>query len=416
MSRPSVSVVVPFGGDVAEGAELLDGLRALRLGAGDEVVVADNSLEDALAGRHAPGLHVVRAEGERSSYHARNVGAAAARPGTAWLLFVDSDCRPDPDLLDRYFSEPIADDVGAVAGRVDAADEGAGTVAQRFAASRRALDQGETLARGPEAFAATANVLVRRDAFVDLTGFCEGIRSGGDADLSWRLRAAGWRIVYRPAAVVEHRHRTTFAELAHQRTTYGRSGAWLARRHGRPRRQLPLLRLVARAVIGTVVFVLSGQLRRGAFKAFDAVLEVAMLGGTLRANRAATWPGPADATPRPAVVTAVFPDTDDALPDAHVYAARRPLLRPRAAEARATPHWYAEDDGIAQRVVDVVALARERPGAVARAALIDAAGTVRSASLVRRIRAGRHPDVTVGPEADAARVVALLVARAGRGG
>ena len=43
MTRPAVSVVMPFAGSRAEAEMALDALRALSVGAEDELILADNS-------------------------------------------------------------------------------------------------------------------------------------------------------------------------------------------------------------------------------------------------------------------------------------------------------------------------------------------------------------------------------------
>jgi GT2 family glycosyltransferase len=78
-------------------------------------------------------------------------------------------------------------------------------------------------------YAATANVLVRREAFTQVGGFTEGIRSGGDADLCFRLDDAGWMLEARPAAV-EHQGRATVRKLLRQYLRYGAGAAWLDER------------------------------------------------------------------------------------------------------------------------------------------------------------------------------------------
>ena len=81
-----------------------DAARASTTSAGDELIVADNSgtappLDLASSSTTSAALVVVRAEGEASASHARNVGAAAA--GNDWILFLDSDVVAPADLLEQ---------------------------------------------------------------------------------------------------------------------------------------------------------------------------------------------------------------------------------------------------------------------------------------------------------------------------
>src|SRR4051794_30616879 len=98
--RPAVTVIVPFTGPDAELSAVAGRLAALRIGEDDELVVTDNRP------RAAPGLRgpvsVVDATGLRSPAFARNAGARAA--SGEWLVFVDADAAPRPDLLDAYFT------------------------------------------------------------------------------------------------------------------------------------------------------------------------------------------------------------------------------------------------------------------------------------------------------------------------
>ena len=105
--RQSVSVIVPFLGDVAEGRALVERLSGLRRETGDELIVADNTSGGVV--EETGGIRVVRAGEQRSATHARNAGAAAA--SGAWLLFLDADCLPGPDLLDAYF-DPVPGEHG----------------------------------------------------------------------------------------------------------------------------------------------------------------------------------------------------------------------------------------------------------------------------------------------------------------
>ncbi|HYZ80696.1 MAG TPA: glycosyltransferase family 2 protein, partial [Solirubrobacteraceae bacterium] len=202
MTRPAVSVVMPFAGSRAEAEVGLSALTALARGPEDELILADNSG----TAPPAAGVSVVAVAGEQSPAHARNAGAERAT--CEWILFLDADCRAPADLLDRFFAEGVADDVGALAGAVVPA-VGGGGLAARYGAAKSFLDQDAHLAHGYMPRAVAANLLVRREAFEAIGGFYEGVRAAEDTDFSWRLQRAGWRLEGRRAASVEHHYRTT---------------------------------------------------------------------------------------------------------------------------------------------------------------------------------------------------------------
>jgi GT2 family glycosyltransferase len=227
MERSAVDVVVPYAGSADGLAAVVARLADLKLGDDDTVTVVDN--------RGVPGagrgrVRVARLAAPRSSYSARNAGAALS--SAPWLLFLDGDVVAPADLLARYFAREPAAGAGVLAGAVvDAPVEIGGPAAARYASLKASTSQETTLAHGPWAFAQTANCAVRREAFAAVGGFAGGIRSGGDADLCWRLRAAGWTLERREEAAVVHRNRATVAGMLGQRARHGAGAAWLGRRH-----------------------------------------------------------------------------------------------------------------------------------------------------------------------------------------
>jgi GT2 family glycosyltransferase len=235
MSRPPVSVVVPFAGTHEQALAVIAMLLSLDRRAGDELIVADNSGTvrplPAIAGtmRTAPAnLVVARAEGEASASHSRNVGTAAAR--NDWILFLDSDVVTPADLLDGFFAEPIGERVGAVTGDIAGIPD-TRTLAARYGTARNFLGQRSHVNNPVRPRASSANLLVRRAAFEQVGGYTEGIWAGEDTDFTWRLQDAGWTLEFNEHAVVQHAYRTTLRELGKQWRGYAAGARWLAERY-----------------------------------------------------------------------------------------------------------------------------------------------------------------------------------------
>ena len=231
MSRPSIDVVVPFAGSLAALTDLCARMSRLRLRAGDSLTIVDNrsSMAEPLP---ANSVCVLRAPERQSSYFARNRGAMGKKG--EWILFIDADVDPAPDLLDRYFEKVPAESTAVLAGAVEDEPLSPGerhSIAARYTRLRRPMSQSSTLRPGKWGYAQTANCAVRRSAFEAIGGFCDDIRSGGDADLCFRLTAAGWGIESRETASVIHRSRRTVAAMLRQRARHGSGVAWLNRRY-----------------------------------------------------------------------------------------------------------------------------------------------------------------------------------------
>jgi len=241
VKRAPVDVVIPFAGSDSDFGELLARLSRIELEEHDQMIVADNrpsSGSSPSTGR----LRVVRAGEIRSSYYARNRGAAAGE--ASWLVFLDADVEWDARLLHAYFDPEPRERTGVLAGEIVDAPLSTGrraTLAERYAVSRATMATANTVeADEHPPYAQTANCAVRRDAFRAIGGFIENIRSGGDADLCFRLQAAGWELERRQQAVAVHRNRRRLGSLLMQKARHGSGAAWLERRHPGtfPRRHL----------------------------------------------------------------------------------------------------------------------------------------------------------------------------------
>jgi len=349
---------MPFAGGPEEGRRARERLARLATRPGDELILVDNTPRGAVP-EGQDEVRVVRATLEGSSYHARNVGAEHA--AGEWLLFIDADCVPPPDLIDRYFAEPVAGDVGLLAGAIEPEASQRGLLAE-WAVTREILSQRRSSGWGRPA-AATANLAVRRSVWAELGGFYEGIRSGGDLDFCWRAGDAGWRLEYRPDAAVEHVHRESLRGIARQMGRYAAGNAWQRRR--RPDVPAPRpVREIGRALVGAPGFLLTGRPRRGALKLVDGLAGLAQLGGALLSNRARSRPAGADAPRERRLVVATdrFPVTSETFIASEIDALRalgwrvrveavaRPE-RPALGRARGLDVRYLEDDGLLDRAL-----------------------------------------------------------------
>jgi GT2 family glycosyltransferase len=255
---------MPFAGTPAEAREALRALSTLQTRPGDTVVLADNS---GTAGQSPPVVssttphdesdhtttitRIVPATGERSPAHARNVGAnATTQP---WILFLDADCRPSPDLIDAFFAsaEPIPDDLGALAGEIYALPSG-DSLAARYGASKNFLNSSTHMAHPFRPRVAAANLLVQRHAFDAVGGFTEGIRAAEDTDFCWRLIDAGFTLAVRPEATAGHVYRDTLTGLRAQWRGYAAGRAWLGRTYPGFRPEPALYRALRRAGLSRV--------------------------------------------------------------------------------------------------------------------------------------------------------------------
>ncbi len=232
MSRPPVSVVVPFAGTREQAMAVLAMLNGLNTRAGDELIIADNSgtvppITLELRSDRAT-LRAVRATGEASASHSRNTGAAAVK--NDWLLFLDADVTAPADLLESFFAQPIGDRVGAVTGDIAGIPD-TRTLAARYGTARNFLGQRSHVNNPLRPRASSANLLVRRAAFEQIGGYTEGIWAGEDTDLTWRLQDAGWTLEFNEHAVVRHAYRRTLRELGRQWRGYAAGARWLSERY-----------------------------------------------------------------------------------------------------------------------------------------------------------------------------------------
>jgi colanic acid/amylovoran biosynthesis glycosyltransferase len=366
-TRPPVSVVVPFRGPPHDARDLFEALKELRIEADDEITVVENHDKGHLAALDSGYIRVVSAADHFSSYYARNVGAEASR--NEWLLFLDADCRPGADLLDSYFEPEPAPDCGALAGEIVGCGEG---LLARWAISRGLLRTEVNLAHPYRPSAVTANVMVRAQAWREIGGFQEGIRSGGDGDFAWRLQDAGWKLDHRSGAVVQHVHRERIRAFTRQLARHSAGAAWLNRRHPGSSPRPKLVKGLVRCAAGIAVWTISGRFERARLKGVDAIAITAGSWGYLQSNAAPRPPATQESGHRTIVIADAFPRLSETFVLNEVLALRRKGLdvrveaiarpdRPLRGGCRGLSVSYREDDAITDRIRDGLWLAARHP-------------------------------------------------------
>lgn len=147
---------------------------------------------------------------------------------------MDADVVPGPGALGTMLAHFADEVVAAVAPRVRASP-GPDAIAA-YEADNSPLDMGTSPAivhpGSRISYVPSAALAVRTTALQVAGGFDESLRFGEDVDLVWKLVDAGSLVRFEPAAIVEHRNRSSLGAFARQRFAYGSSAAELASRHG----------------------------------------------------------------------------------------------------------------------------------------------------------------------------------------
>jgi GT2 family glycosyltransferase len=183
-------------------ASLAEAAATLRL----NLLVLDNSPETATAGeiealaQRFSGAWArvdVRSSGSNLGF-GRGHDANAARATAPWLLVINQDCIVEPGALESLVTIAAGDDASVAAWEM------------------RQIPYEHPKAYDPATLDAPwvsgAATLFRRAAYDAVDGFDDAIfMYGEDVDISWRLRAAGWRLTYQPRCAVVHR---TYREAA----------------------------------------------------------------------------------------------------------------------------------------------------------------------------------------------------------
>jgi GT2 family glycosyltransferase len=187
---------------------------------GTEVVVVDDASIRGTVGAvaaHHPGVRVLRSSRRSGFCVAANAGVQAA--SCEFVELLNDDTEVTPGWADAALAALARPGVGAVAplvltypgsgcdgATVDSAGDRyfVGGIAGKRGHGRPLGE--EYLQPGPVFGASASSAFYRREAFLAVGGFPTSFGAYfEDVDLSFRLRRAGWQILYEPASRVLHR-------------------------------------------------------------------------------------------------------------------------------------------------------------------------------------------------------------------
>ena len=194
----NVSVVVPAHNEEKLLGESLGRIRAAtaafeQAGWSAELIVCDNNSTDRTAALAAAAGARVVFEPINQISRARNTGAAVATGD--WLVFIDADSYPSPEL--------IADVVQAVQ-RGDVLAGGSTVVIDTDRAAVRAVARAWNLLSRLTRWAAGSFIFCETATFRQVGGFSQSLYAGEEIDLSRRLKREARR--QRRRIVILHRH------------------------------------------------------------------------------------------------------------------------------------------------------------------------------------------------------------------
>ncbi len=180
------------------------------------IVVDDGSTDSTAAVAERAGARVIRQD---------NAGPAAAR-NRGWrestgdlVFFTDSDCFPHSDWISRLTALLDDEKCGAAGGSYAAANQEeilAACIQEEIAARHRRM-------RRKVRFLGSFNLAVKRSVLEELGGFHTEYRraSGEDNEFSYRMRKAGYNLLFDREALVAHVHPTHLVPYLKEQLRHG---------------------------------------------------------------------------------------------------------------------------------------------------------------------------------------------------
>lgn len=274
---PSVSVIIPTRDRGKDLAQCIESVNAQDYPADriEIIVVDDGSVDETKAIAGSLPCKLLSSPASRGQSFSRNLGAQEA--GGDILAFLDDDCVASRTWLRDLVVYFRWDALAAVGGYVDG--YAARNRLDRYEQAFSRLNLGRYILHGTRDrsnfYIPACNMLVRKNAYVEVGGIRETMHLGEDVDFCWRMRDTGRRILYVPSGRVMHKHRNTLGTMMKRRAEYGTSEAALCLLHPQRIKTLQMRPLAAAAFWGACLSVVLFSLLPVAATAACFVCETA---------------------------------------------------------------------------------------------------------------------------------------------
>lgn len=216
--QSGISIIIPTEGRLLLTCRLIQNLDALRekVEFPTEVLVIDSSqrLDCQIIEETCIDYHAKLIKGPANVRKKRNLGIVNANYSI--VLFLDSDCDPQEDLLEQHwqvYQQNDNPDLGGVLGKLEFV--GAETLAWRLVKNSSLVQHFNQTEVSYVKWGPTANLSIYHEVLDSIGLFDDTfpfILGGDDLDLTYRLTSSGWKLVSCPEALVYH-DRSTWSNL-----------------------------------------------------------------------------------------------------------------------------------------------------------------------------------------------------------
>lgn len=215
MDPPYVSVIVPAYNEEAHISNCIRSLLDQSYPEDEyEVIIVDNGSTDKTP-EIVNGFPVkLLFEDVKSSYAARNRGILNS---CGYIItFTDADCMADRDWI-KNSVEILNGEADFIAGKIELLSNEKPSLIETYGLSRFMTQD----VFAGDGWAATANMVTKRELFEEVGLFDQRLVSGGDLEWGRRASGMGYKIVYGEYIVVKHPTRKSFKDLFSSVFRYG---------------------------------------------------------------------------------------------------------------------------------------------------------------------------------------------------